>query len=326
LDDRVSAVLTILIRARHDPASVPEAERQAIAAHLEGAGGRFERLTEIEHEQAVEAPELARSKSPPGSALLILELAHLNRLLSTRTPAKLVQKLGLVGIHTGESTLPGTPGAAAMIKIKGVGWADILKSNVPSEPAFSVYRAWHLLSSFGGLEPADQRKEFPELQKAFREGRFPEPSRKLFRDIGEALKTPCSRCKGEGKVKCASCEAGEASYVCQACKGWGGSDKIPCACRGAGNCDRCGGKGFIWKFPCAVCKERGRWKDECLKCRGSGKIDCNQCKEPWKCPQVEDFLNPSPCSSCRQSGFAFERVLYPCADCFGLGQTFTPKK
>jgi hypothetical protein len=180
------------------------------------------------------------------------------------------------------------------------------------------------LTAYDALPAEDKKKQLAEMQKLFRDLRPPESCKNLTKILSEAfrLMTPCRRCGGEGTIKCNACEDGQASFVCNACQGWGGRDKNPCRyCKGAGgNCDRCGGKRWMFDRPCPACKERGRWKDACTKCQGSGKQDCPQCKEPWVEPKLENLVSSSPCWICGRSGFTFDRVLLPCASCHGLGR------
>lgn len=90
----------------------------------------------------------------------------------------------------------------------------------------------------------------------------------------------CTYCMGRGEVRCGRCN-GKGEYRCRSCEGRG---EVKCnRCEGSGDCDRCGGKGYIRENMCSRCDGRGK----CRKCNGKGTKWCSDydCKGGFvRCP------------------------------------------
>ncbi len=331
-DERLAAAACLLTRWEQDATTV---DRAALKSYLDKFDWlKFDELTEARHHEAIALLEAERARSS-GSALVFLQLAHVNRLLkqgpATPIHARWGSALGVAIVTTPKGQKLATAAAvtiSAARKKEPELWDALseLKKGPAGDACIAWYRSTLELAEFGALDVEGKKKALSEVAKTFRDLKAPDAYKNLSKFIAEVLKqlTPCRRCNGDGSTKCPTCEAGEANFVCNQCAGWGGRDRNPCrACRGAGgNCRTCDGKAFVFTYPCQSCNGRGRWKDECVKCKGSGKQDCTQCKAPWVEPKLSDLVQVSPCALCGGSGFPFDRVLSCCPACAGVGNVF----
>ena len=159
----------------------------------------------------------------------------------------------------------------------------------------------------------------------------------------------CEHCSGAGKLKCTT-------GVCATCLGTG---KIPCetcdkistpyrkhrSSRGL-PCGNCIATGLV---PCTTCGGSGkttkkflfiRYLADCFDCNGSGKEDCQHCRDGrikcptcvWKgvvtCPECEGIGHDRHCENCGGTGWlscipCTGSGTIPCSSCSGKGSTST---
>jgi hypothetical protein len=332
-DERLAASGALF--ARESPA---EPERKAIGDYLSKVDWRgFDDMDPAAHEAALALLDSSRAqlRPAPSDGLMLLQMAHLNRLMKLNPESpKASSWAAKLGMTAQDVVHWATPAAAAMFQAKkfedrpGEAVVD-LKRVSSNDPAFSYFRAWFQTLEYLALPVEEKKKQSNEMMKLFRDLRPPEPQKKLCKAVSEIFKLlqPCKRCGGEKAIDCALCEEGQATYRCEQCGGKGGSDALRCSCGGSNDgCSYCGGKGFVVNNPCPACKARGVWKDKCTKCKGQGKVDCIQCKAPWSEPALENIVSSTPCGLCRETGFTFDRALSPCPDCHGVGKLLDETK
>ncbi len=327
-DERIVSVVWMLLKLDQEPSSLSDDERQSLKRYVSRCDWKkFGAMTPGEHESFLKHLEETRAKlrtssaDPAGQYLFILELAHLNRLARSPGVESLVETWAMrLGLAALDEKRWGTPLAAAIARAElGRGFVD---------PIANVFRMFREFQDWKGLKTDQKKTACAELAKQFRDFRVPDPFKKLCRDLGDLFKasTPCKRCEGEAHIKCEKCVNGQGDFMCGACGGLGGVGRVLCpACGGAGGkCRTCGGRGCSFTTPCRGCNSRGRWKDTCTKCKGSGKLACVQCKGPWSEPKVGEWASFKPCGACASTGFAFETARTPCLSCCGLGQIPSP--
>lgn len=113
----------------------------------------------------------------------------------------------------------------------------------------------------------------------------------------------CSRCGGDGWVKCSSCTNGYND--CGTCSTKGYVDCSKCSnflwSTGKEKCRGCGGSGKKNGNTCATCNGKG--KLQCSACHGAKTVTCSKCRGAGKIP----------CSTCGTTG----RLI--CQPCEGTG-------
>lgn len=253
------------------------------------------------------------------SATRWMALAHIERLVSNgyktrvQLSAHAAELLGVVPNNdvwvTAESRLKN--------ELAGLGPVDLDKqmtaflARPDREAHVMVMRTLFLriFESFG----ADQQAYIEEMKK--RAAGFDVGSAEIREEMARIRATlsrnkPCARCKGTHETRCTNgCnENGEFVKMCGHCQGTG----------------RVSYQGR--EVPCPNRQIRGEHREAtpCAKCKGTKRVECRNCKEPWKPPALESMVKATPCPLCHQSGFLRGYLQLICPDCFGIGRRFEP--
>lgn len=251
------------------------------------------------------------------SATRWMALAHVERLVSNgyktrvQLSAHATELLGLVPHNdvwvTAESRLKDELG--------GLGPEDLgkrmtaLLARLDREAQVMAMRAVFLriFESFG----TDQQEFLEEVKN--RAATFDVGSAEIREEMARiraalSKSKPCPRCKGTHEVRCTNgCnDNGEFVRVCGHCQGLG----------------RVSYQGR--DIPCPNRQIRGDHREAipCVKCKGTRRVECRNCKEPWKPPALESMVKATPCPLCHQSGFLRGVLQLICPDCFGIGRRF----
>jgi hypothetical protein len=251
------------------------------------------------------------------SATRWMALAHIERLVSNGFKTRVqisphdVELLGLAPHNdvwvTAESRLKDELASLGPEDLdKSV---DALLARPDREARVMVLRTLFLriFESFG----ADQQEYIEEMKK--RAAGFDVGSAEIREEMSRiraalSKSKPCARCKGTHEARCTNgCnDNGEFVKVCGHCQGTG---RVTYQGR---------------EVPCPNRQIRGEHREAspCGKCKGTKRVECRSCKEPWKPPALESMVKVSPCPLCHQSGFLRGYLRLLCPDCFGIGRRF----